>query len=520
MLTLMNIKRVFSVAAVCLALSSVCADDAAVVRSEWLMRQQPMTAQRGDLPRSTPEQQGVSSDIISAFYDTLLNVKQIDIHGVVIMRHGKVISELYPKPYREDSRLTLYSVSKTFTGLAVGIAVDKGLIDINKPITEYLSQEPRAKNQEPRDAGEPPALPENSPTGPVPTVRDLLTMRSGIEPDWTLRDTCNNWTQRLLEKPRDSVGLRYGYDSMMSYLLAEAVQNVTGMTLLDFLDQNLFRPLDINDASWEVSPESVNTGGWGLMLSNCSMAKVGQLLLQLGAWGGQQIVSRRWMAEMMAAHSNNGKSDYGYQIWVNPDGMSYRADGALGQYILVHPKQDMVCVITSCTNKSPVSAASLWWQFVTAKKLNDTALADDTLAHDHLLDRQNFAALPTCGGMAKSPMMKSKVEKELKINATDSTSEWHIVSVTQAGRALRLRIVTKSGHRTHIDCGFGYWRDNRSGLTPPYYIKAQNRLTNLKPQEGRVSGCYGFTSPYDLHVQLQFTNFGTRYDTHIKLKRK
>lgn len=483
--------------------AALMADEAASVRSQWLMRPGPATAQRGDLPRSTPEQQGISSNTIREFYDTLLNVKQIDIHGVVIMRHGKVISELYPKPYRQNSQLTLYSVSKTFTGIAVGIAADKGLIDIGKPITDYLAD----------------SLKQKADT-PVPTVRDLLTMQSGIVPDWTLRDTCDNWMAQLLEKPRDSIGVRYGYDSMMSYLLSAAVQNTSGMTMLDFLDHFLFRPLDIHEASWEVSPEGYNTGGWGLMLSNEDMAKVGQLLLQVGNWGGRQIVSRKWVTQMMATHSNNGKSDYGYQIWVNPDGISYRADGALGQYILIHPKQDMVCVITSCTNKSPVSAASLWWQYVTARDMSDSPLPPDTLAHDHLLDKQNFAALPTTGGMAKSPLMKSNVERELKVNDQDSIHNWNIVSVTQAGRALRLWIRTRDGRKTHIDCGFGYWRDNRSSLTPPYYINARNRLTSLKPTEGRVSGCYGFTAPEDLYIQLQFTNFGTRYDTHIKLKRK
>lgn len=482
------------------------ADDAVFERSKWLMANHGTTAQRGDLPRSTPEEQGVGSDIIRAFYDTLLNVKRIDIHGVVIMRHGKVISEMYPKPYRKDSRLTLYSVSKTFTGLAVGIAADKGLIDISRPVTDYLQAGLQLQDADRQ--------------GRIPTVRDLLTMTSGIVPDWTLRDTCDNWVQRLLEKPRDSIGTRYGYDSMMSYLLSVAVQNATGKTMLEFLEDNLFRPLDITDATWEVCPNGVNTGGWGLMLSAESMAKVGQMMLQVGKWGGRQIVSRQWIAQMMAAQSNNGTSDYGYQMWVNPDGISYRADGALGQYIFVHPKQDLVGVITSCTQKSPVSAAKLWFEYLVAKIDGNTPLPYDTLAVDRLRDREHFATLPMTGGMAKSPLMKSNVARELKVNDADSLQDWHITSVTQAGRALRLAIKTASGAKRHVYCGFGYWRDNHVELTPPYYIKARNRLTTLLHKDARISGCYGFTSPEDLYVQLQFTNFGTRYDTHIVLKRK
>ena len=495
---------------VLLCCMSAFSDDASAVRTSWFMRRYSQNMPHGKLPHSTPEQQGVSSDVIRAFYDTLLNIKQIDVHGVVILRHGNIISELYPKPYRQDSRLTLYSVSKTFTGLAVGIAADQGLIDINAPIDKYVYSDVVNKEQGMM----------NNELGPMPTVRDVLTMTSGIVPDWTLRDTCSNWVQRLLEKPRDSVGTRYGYDSMMSYLLSVAVQNVTGTTLYEYLDNNLFRPLDIYDATWEVSPEGSNTGGWGLMMSNESMAKVGQMMLQLGVWRGKQIISRQWLAQMMTAHSNNGKSDYGYQIWVNPDGVSYRADGALGQYILIHPKQDMVCVITSCTQKSPVSAASLWWQFVTSKINDDKPLPHDTLAEDRLRDIERFATLPMTGGMAKSPLIKPNVERSLKINDKDSLQTWQVVSVAQAGRALRLTILTPEKDKKHVYCGYGYWRDNNVALTPPYYIKARNRLTTLQHKDFRISGCYGFTSPEDLYVQLQFTNFGTRYDTHIKIKRK
>ena len=96
------------------------------------------------------------------------------------------------------------------------------------------------------------------------TVRDLLTMTSGITPDWNMRNLTSDWIRTFLAKPVKTPGKKFEYDSISTYMLSAIVQKVTGMTLLDYLKQKLFIPMHITDVAWEISPEGINTGGWGL----------------------------------------------------------------------------------------------------------------------------------------------------------------------------------------------------------------------------------------------------------------
>ena len=77
-----------------------------------------LAAQVGDLPRSTPAQEGVSTQAVIDMMDSLMALPECDIHHVMVMRHGKVIAELHPAPFRAQDSHTLYSASKTFLHLA------------------------------------------------------------------------------------------------------------------------------------------------------------------------------------------------------------------------------------------------------------------------------------------------------------------------------------------------------------------------------------------------------------------
>ena len=82
-------------------------------------------------------------------------------------------------------------------------------------------------------------------------------------------------------------------------MLSAIVQKVTGMTLLDYLKQKLFIPMHITDVAWEISPEGINTGGWGLHIQSESLVKFGLLLLNRGVWEGRQLLPASWVEQMM-----------------------------------------------------------------------------------------------------------------------------------------------------------------------------------------------------------------------------
>ena len=126
-------------------------------------------AQTGELPRSTPAQQGLSTLAVSHFVDSLLALPETEIHLVMVVRHGHVVAEVHPAPFRAEDAHTLYSASKTFVALAVGLAIADNRLRLDDRVAAIMYDQ----------------LPDTlSDALAQMTVRNLLTMSSGITPDW------------------------------------------------------------------------------------------------------------------------------------------------------------------------------------------------------------------------------------------------------------------------------------------------------------------------------------------------
>ena len=184
----------------------------------------------------------------------------------MLLRHGKVVSEGWWNPYGPHLKHSLYSVSKTFTMTAIGLAIkDKKLKLTDKVISFFPNDLPATV----------------SPDLAALTIKDALIMADGQDPEPRAVATDTNWARAFLAVPIvNKPGTKFLYNSMGTYMLSAIVQKVTGQKVLDYLKPRLFDPLGITDEDWETSPQDVNTGGWGLRLSTEDMAKFGQLLLQ------------------------------------------------------------------------------------------------------------------------------------------------------------------------------------------------------------------------------------------------
>mgnify|MGYP000635286003 FL=1 len=303
-------------------------------------------AQTNTISRSNPAQEGVEAKAVLQLYTLLMSLEKTEIHHVVVMRHGKVISELHPAPFRAIDAHTLYSASKTFCSMAVGLCVDDNRLRVTDRVATFF----------------PEFLPDTISNGLAKmTVHDLLTMSSGIIPDWNMRSITTEWEKTWLAKRlKYEPGEKFLYDSMSTYMLSAIVQKVTGHTVLQLLQERIFAPLGITEAEWEQSARGVNTGGWGMRIQAESEAKFGQLLLQKGNWNGKQLISREWIDRATQCHkvpfTDNPKKNiqnpgYGYQLWLCEIPGSFCADGALGQYIFVVPEKDMVVVLNGASMK-------------------------------------------------------------------------------------------------------------------------------------------------------------------------
>lgn len=303
----------------------------------------------GSIPRAE------ASQTLNTAFDNYLAAVQAagqDLHSIMIVKDGKVVKEQWMSEGDAATPHILNSVSKTFTATAVGFAIAEGKLSLSDKVVDIF----------------PDKLPsEVSDNLKKVEVRHLLTMSAGhdTEPSFRSMPEGADWVEAFLAHPFvHEPGTFFWYNNMGTYMLSAIVQKVTGEKVVDYLKPRLFDPLCIEGATWQESPQGINTGGWGLYLKTEDLAKVGQLILQGGVWNGEQLISSEWIAEATAKHIDcrpagwrpeqiNFKAEdsdwlqgYCYQMWRCRHG-AVRADGASGQYIIVMPEQNAVIAMTA-----------------------------------------------------------------------------------------------------------------------------------------------------------------------------
>jgi CubicO group peptidase (beta-lactamase class C family) len=306
------------------------------------------------IPRSSPEQQGVSSAGILRFLDAIRASGQ-EFHSIMIIRHGHVIAEGWWYPYSSGRRQQLYSLSKSFTGTAIGLAVDEKRLTVEDTVLSFFPE------------FAPAAISDNL---RALKVKHLLSMSVGQEKDsiQILEKSApgDTWEKTFLSLPVvDQPGTKFLYNSGASYMLSSIIKKITGKSAHEYLGPRLYDPLGIVGATWTENAEGVNMGASHLRIRTEDIAKLGQLYLQKGNWEGKQILSKDWVAVASVKHIESGKPDnswgfgYGYQFWMNPPG-GFRADGAYGQYSMVFPELDAVVAITSESADKAATMKTVW----------------------------------------------------------------------------------------------------------------------------------------------------------------
>ncbi len=287
-------------------------------------------------PRSTPEEQGLSSKLISDFLTELSCTPESCVHSFMMLRNGNVIAEGSFAPYKQEMWHISNSLCKSIVCLAVGIAIGEGKLKLDDKLNDLL------KNRK---------VPVSAKLKKDITVKHLLTMTSGLYANESVAATENEWTKVLLESgQRFTPGTKFHYNSMNTYLLSVILKEVTGEGLMDYIRPRLLEPMDIEDIAWEKSPEGIEKGGWGMYITLEDMAKFGQLCLQRGEWNGKQLVPAKWIEEMakFRIDSTGGKGmyGYGYQVWLGKRAGSFIFNGMFGQIIYVIPDLQMVFAFT------------------------------------------------------------------------------------------------------------------------------------------------------------------------------
>lgn len=287
----------------------------------------------------------MDKSILNQFRNTVTE-KNLGIYGIHIYKVGE---EVVTHRYRADDKVCLYSGSKTFTSVAVGICVDRGLIKLDDRMCDYFPEYADVMA---------------SGTEKIKLV-DLLHMSSGKvfnEEELFVRCSLNDdWMKVFFELPMThESGKHYFYSNVCTYTLGRIVAKVTGKSLRDLLVAALFTPLSIFNPQWQTCPQGHTFGATGLFLTTSEFAKMGKLLMQGGVYDGKQLVSKEYVSLMIndIVPTNAGYTDadwengYGYQLWRGEVKDSYRADGMYGQFSIVFPDKETVVTITSHEERS------------------------------------------------------------------------------------------------------------------------------------------------------------------------
>jgi CubicO group peptidase (beta-lactamase class C family) len=448
-----------------------------------------------DLPRGSPEAQGVDSAALLAFVEAADHTIEV-MNSFLLLRHGHVVAEGWWAPYDAHAPHSLYSLSKSFTATAVGLAIAEGKLSLDDLVLKFF--------------------PEEAPAQPCPNlkamrVRDLLRMSSGhqTEPPRTAKES---WAKSFLAHPVPfKPGTHFLYNTSATYMLSAIVQKATGTTLLDYLKPRLFEPLGIEGPTWETSPQGVTVGGYGLSIRTEDIARFGQLYLHKGRWHDKQLVPAAWVEAATALQTSTGsnpQSDweqgYGYQFWRCRHG-AYRGDGAFGQFCIILPEQDAVIAITSGVRDMQTVLNLVWDKLVPA--LKPSTLTANPQARAKLGEKLKGLSLRPVGGSASAAKVSGK---KYTFAANDQKLEALTLEADDADGSVTL-VVRFGGVEQRLACGRGAWRKGRGawGALPVQPVAASGAWTAADTFTAKLCLC---ETPFLFTVRAQFAGEEVRCD--------
>ncbi len=454
-----------------------------------------------DLPRSSPEAQGVSSAAVLSFVEAA--DRDIDsMNSFMLLRHGHVVAEGWWSPYNAQSPHMLFSLSKSFTSTAVGLAIAEGKLSLDDQVLKFF-----------------PDSAPSEPSGNLKSMRvsDLLRMSTGHQTEPS-RPADQPWTKAFLAHPVPfKPGTHFLYNTSGTYMLSAIVQKATGQTVLEYLRPRLFEPLGIERPTWETSPEGISTGGYGLSVRTEDIARFGQLYLQKGRWQGKQLVPEAWVEAATARQTSNGSSPnsdwdqgYGYQFW-RCRYSAYRGDGAFGQYSIVLPEQDAVIAITSGVKDMQAVLNLIWDKLLPA--LKPSSLPPDEAAAKRLEHTLKNLVLRPQEGSGTSAKVSGK-----KYVFTANERKPEAITLENGGNDGAVTLVVRfDGAEQRIACGHGVWQKGRIGF-PNATNRGLGPLTwyQLPEQPVAASGAWTandtftaklclYETPYIVTIRLKFS---------------
>ena len=292
----------------------------------------------------SPEQAGISSLKVAEFINKL-NKRKLRMHSVLLMKGDKLFGEYYWSPFHEDFCHRMYSQTKSYVAIAIGLLEEEGKLSLDDTIASYFPEKIHtalSKNLEEQ------------------TIREMLTMctvGSGVG-WWFTGDYSDRTALYFNERPNGTpkpAGTLWDYDSQGSQVLCNLVEKLSGMTLFEYLNEKIFKHLGTFKTAEILKTR--NGDSWGDSALICrprDMASFARFVMNYGVWNGKRLMNEKYLKEATSALVNNTQTShysvyhsqgYGYQVWrIEQNGFLFVGMG--GQLTACFPDKDLIFVCT------------------------------------------------------------------------------------------------------------------------------------------------------------------------------
>lgn len=281
--------------------------------------------------------QSISSKALSNYLKKNAEIN-INIIAIEVFEKNELMLKYAPKPFSCSQKGEVYSMSKSFTSIAVGIAIDEGLLTLDDYFIDFFPDE----------------CPENvSENMKALQIKHLLSMNSGQD-ECFLADfeASGDSVKYFFNLPQPyKPGTHFFYNNGATHMLSAIITKVTGLSLLDYANIKFLHGMGIHNVKWRRILSKYTTGASAINVSCDDIAKLGLLFFNKGVYNGKRYVSEKWIEQATVKQSDNSHNTnpdwsvgYGYKIWINKD-EGYRGDGAFGQLMVVFPEKEVVVAV-------------------------------------------------------------------------------------------------------------------------------------------------------------------------------
>lgn len=337
-----------------------------------------------ELDRVRPEQVGLSSRMLLRLLKELESCGT-EMHGLMLERHGKVALECWWAPYTSRTAHICHSMGKSYVGTAVGLACTQGYLHVQDKMTDLFREEIEqyhiAVNENMRKL----------------TVEHVLMMANGmsVHPPSGEELLKNYLTSEFDHEP----GTRFLYNTTGSCMLGAAVARVTGKSVRQYLEEEIFHKigLESDKLEWMTFHKNHIHAAPGVASSTENNLRLGMLYLQNGVWNGERLIDEEWMQNATTrrirtdvineeSHLDNG-AGYGYQLWICPEPETFKFSGGHGQDVVMCRRNDLVVSINQAANDGGSSAVNeILSKYLLTPELAKKPLTDDEEGYKALCD--------------------------------------------------------------------------------------------------------------------------------------